>query len=212
MLQKRRPEGIPGGARRVGQRVEFAGGGVLGGGGAFFFFDGGSAGTRGSVIPAGIGPGLAAPRFVTGSPKMTRALAGRFRTAVGQSVGAACLLAGTFGSQMRHIPAGGRALEGTLSAGRGCSCAPRGAVSTVPIRTTDKARRIFGSPRGQSPRAGDTPPQCMAGASELPDSVPLNSPTYNGLRKRCPAARTGRPPGGTEPSTHMEYRPVPVTV
>jgi hypothetical protein len=59
------------------------------------------------------------PLFGSGSPKITRAFAGRFRTAVAQSVGAACLLAGTFGSQIRHIPAGGRALAGTLSDWRG---------------------------------------------------------------------------------------------
>jgi hypothetical protein len=36
-----------------------------------------------------------------------RALFGRFLIALAQSVGAGCWLAGTFSSQMRHIPAGG---------------------------------------------------------------------------------------------------------
>ena len=47
-----------------------------------------------------------------GSPaldgKITRALGGLLRIAVGQSVGAGCRFAGTLSSQIRHIPGGGR--------------------------------------------------------------------------------------------------------
>ena len=42
------------------------------------------------------------------SEKITRALGGRLRIAVAQSVGAGCRFAGTLSSQMRHMPAGGR--------------------------------------------------------------------------------------------------------
>jgi hypothetical protein len=76
------------------------------------------------------------------SPKITRAFAGRFRTAVAQSVGAACLFAGTFGSHIRHIPAGGFALAGMLSDGRGRSCPWTGKATNVPIRALPSASRI----------------------------------------------------------------------
>ena len=94
-----------------------SGGGIAGGiGGGGAFFVGGSfffVGECGSGM-IGVFPGL--PDLTgNGSPNMTLALGGRFRTAVGQSVGAACLPAGTFGSQIRHIPAGGRWPAGTLS-------------------------------------------------------------------------------------------------
>jgi hypothetical protein len=48
------------------------------------------------------------------SPNTTCAFAGRFRTAVAQSVGAGCRSAGTPSIQMRHIPAGGLKPSGTL--------------------------------------------------------------------------------------------------
>ena len=44
---------------------------------------------------------------------MTRALGGRLRIAEAQSVGAGCRFAGTFSTQIRHIPGGGRYAFGT---------------------------------------------------------------------------------------------------
>src|SRR5688500_11894558 len=92
LQRERRPESESG--RRmclVGQRVDDSGGGGgVFGGGDFFFL--GSVGASGSGAGS-CGPGFTVP-FAggSGSPKITRAFAGRFRTAVGQSVGAACLL------------------------------------------------------------------------------------------------------------------------
>src|SRR5215212_9080568 len=120
----------------MNQPFLFDGGGVFGG----LVFFGSAGGARGSGTTGGACPGFAEP-FGRGSPKITCAFAGRFRTAVGQSVGAACLLAGTLGSQIRHMPAGGFALAGTLSDGRGRSCPCKGKPTSVPIRAT-MARRI----------------------------------------------------------------------
>ena len=157
------------------QRPDQPGGGGVFGGGDFFL---GSVGTRG--LGAGsCWPGLADP-FAggNGSPKITRAFAGRFRTAVGQSVGAACLLAGTFGSQMRHMPAGGRALLGTLSAGRDCSCARRGAAKRLPIRTTDSPRRIR---------------LLQSGSHRLPVTLRTNARRVPPPASRCPVTNPSMP-------------------
>src|SRR5687768_5240128 len=92
-VAKRTPLGASPERRVVRDQCSEGGGGGVFGGGVFFFFE--SAGISGRV-PSGAGTPTFAP-FGSGSPKITRAFAGRLRTAVGQSVGAACLLAGTFG-------------------------------------------------------------------------------------------------------------------
>jgi len=88
------------------QEPDLPGGGVGGGGFGgpdlpFPVFEGESGSGTGAVSRPFTRLGAA------GSPKITLAVAGRLRTAVAQSVGAACFPAGTFGSQIRHIPAGG---------------------------------------------------------------------------------------------------------
>jgi len=64
------------------------------------------------------------PFFVFGgsSPKNTLPFAGRFLTADAQSVGAGCCPAGTSLIQIRHIPAGGKKLGGTICSRRDCDC------------------------------------------------------------------------------------------
>ncbi len=88
------------------------GGGGGGFGGTGFGFVGitvGMGNWPGAFGFAGVPGATGVPRPLreTESPKMTRPFAGRLRTAVAQSVGAACLAAGTLGSQIRHIPGGG---------------------------------------------------------------------------------------------------------
>jgi hypothetical protein len=92
------------------------------------------------------------PLLATESPKITRPFAGRLRTAVTQSVGAACLAAGTLGSQMRHMPGGGRRVFGTLSPDArprpGPCASPGAAASTVNAKASDNVRRMTNSTIG----------------------------------------------------------------
>jgi hypothetical protein len=78
------------------------------------------------VLPGAAGrapvSGLVGRNLLSGigrsSGKITRALGGRLRTALAQSVGAGWRAAGTLSIQIRHIPFGGRCASGTLAGGR----------------------------------------------------------------------------------------------
>src|SRR4051812_25588308 len=59
-----------------------------------------------------LSPSLLLLESAKSSPKITRALAGRFFSADGQSVAAGCCAAGTPSIQIRHMPFGGRASAG----------------------------------------------------------------------------------------------------
>jgi len=128
-------------------------GGLAGGGTTTLVFVGGGAGGRNCAgLTAGGGLDFAADGldfavdgldFAAESPNTTNPFAGRLRTAVAQSVGAACLLAGTLTSQIRHMPGGGRCADGTVSAGRGRACAASGTAAISDHATaSEKTRRI----------------------------------------------------------------------
>ena len=72
--------------------------------------------------------------------KTTRALGGRFRIAVAQSVGAGCRAAGTLSTQMRHMPAGGRYAFGI--GGSGSFALADCAVPCTGTKTVRAKRRL----------------------------------------------------------------------
>jgi hypothetical protein len=171
VLQRGRRLGIALGGVCVRGQCERGGGfggvsGLAGGATTLVFVGGGAGGRSCAGLTAGGGLDFAVDGldFAAESPNTTKPFAGRLRTAVAQSVGAACLLAGTLTSQIRHMPGGGRCADGTVSPGRARACAASGTAAISDHATASEKTRRIHIPRmkgGRMKAKGRREPSCF---------------------------------------------------